>query len=616
MAIVSLELNSDGRAIEQQISESATAKGSILQLRISRKDGEPFELRGFALRVRTSTKQLGGIWFPSAPSSSNSVMAGDGLTSLRGISDANEGIPYIAAATTDGRNIVAIGLANQGLAVDIESDPLDGDSIELRLHARSKRTSTVFEESFYISNDASLDWFDAAADYTAWADQMNGYHPLPIGTRAYEPLYDVWYYKGDNVDEATYLSAAQLAQEAGFGSFLADSGWDAPPGEYSRWLNGRTGDYDPPRDRFRDLKETFDQIRSVHKLNVQLWLQPFAVGRESQRYAATRDLHIHVPINGTIPGWGGFGIEPFYLPWDKDTWENVNLCPRLAATRAYLQELIYEMADKYKPDGYWMDFIDGMPSFCVAPHSHDVQTFGEGLRLALEGIRSAIEATTPGAAVQFRANYANLHNKEFANVWQAEDSPGDFDRMRLKTLRMRPFSQGVVFASDQLYWKPDLDDVQVSLFAMTAVMSGVPAFGPDLTRMTESQREIIQSWMRFYRWFQMDLNRGRFHPFGRFPVPNHKIESPSRTFVYLRNLDFDNVEAQAETIYLLNATDSESIRADVRIPESNVVYSLMTTNRFLKVDSVPITIVPDQGVLHVDVAVEKGGLVMLMPSLP
>src|SRR6185369_8314577 len=94
MAIVSLELNSDGRAIEQQVSESATAKGNILQLRISRQDGEPFELRGFTLRVRVSTRQLGGIWFPSAPSSSTSVMAGDGLTSLRGIADANQGIPY------------------------------------------------------------------------------------------------------------------------------------------------------------------------------------------------------------------------------------------------------------------------------------------------------------------------------------------------------------------------------------------------------------------------------------------------------------------------------------------------------------------------------------------
>ena len=97
-------------------------------------------------------------------------------------------------------------------------------------------------------------------------------------------------------------------------------------------------------------------------------------------------------------------------PWDDDD----------------LQQLVREMALKYKPDGYWLDFIDGIPSICVAPHQHDIETFGQGLQLSLEAVRSAIQDTTPGAVVQFRANYANLHNKAYANVWQAEDSPGDF----------------------------------------------------------------------------------------------------------------------------------------------------------------------------------------------
>jgi hypothetical protein len=439
---------------------------------------------------------------------------------------------------------------------------------------------------------------------------------MPVGGRAYEPLYDVWYYAGDNVDEATYLSTAQLAQELGLGSYLADSGWDTSPGEYGRWLHGKTGDYDPPPGRFRDLRATFEQMRSVHKLSVQLWLQPFAVGRESRRYDLTQNLHIHVPTKWTIPGWPGFPGEPFHLPLSDDTLENVNLCPRLSATRGYLQGLIFEMAAKYKPDGYWLDFIDGMPSFCVAQHAHDSETFGDGLRLSLDVVRSAIETTTPGAVIQFRANYANLHNKSFSNVWQAEDSPGEFDRMRLKTLRMRPFSQGVLFASDQLYWKPGLDDSEVARYVMTAVTVGVPAFGPDLMRMTESQREIVRGWMRFYRWFQTDLNHGRFRPFGRLPVPNHKVESPARTFVYLRNLDFSILQAEASTIYLMNATDSDSIVANIQAPDRNRSYSLQTANRYLRIDSVPMSVVPDSdGILHVDVVVETGGLILLTPAL-
>jgi hypothetical protein len=631
-ATVSFDVISDGSTIQQTqegdasifsnstyriaLSESTAGARSILRLRIARQDGESFNLRGFAFRVRIPSQELKGVWYPSASSSSKDVMAGDGFTSLRGIADANQGVPYIAASSIDGQNIFAMGLANQGLAVEIEADPLDAARIQLGLYCRTRRTAQVFEESFYISNDASVNWFDTAAEYAAWADGMNGYRPMPISARAYEPLYDVWYYTSDNVDEATYLSAARLAKEMGLGSFLADSGWDAPAGEYGRWLHGKTGDYDPPLDRFRNLKETFDQIRSVHRLNVQLWLQPFAVGRESRRYAPTRDLHIHVPSNAVIPGWPGFSGAPFFLPVTDDTLENVNLCPRLTATQTYLQQLIREVSNKYKPDGYWLDFIDGMPSFCVAPHKHDVESFGEGLRLSLEAVRNAIQSTTPGAVVQYRANYANLHNKAFANVWQPEDSPGDFDRMRLKALRMRPFSRGVVFASDQLYWRPDLDDIEASQFVMTAIMIGVPAFGPDLTQMRESQREIIRSWMRFYRWFYVDLNQGRFQPFGRLPMPNHKIESSYRTFVYLRNLDFPIVEAEAGIIYLLNATDSDSISTRVRVTGSNLEYSLMTTNRFLQVDSVPTQVTSTkEGILDIEAVVERGGMAILVRAL-
>jgi hypothetical protein len=629
-AIVSFDVTSDGSYLtgtledhtlvysnstyRMDFSESAEEKYSILRLRISRKDGRPFELPGFALSVRVPANDLKGIWYPSAPSLSNDVMAADGSSPVRGIADANEGIPYIAGAAIDGQNIIAIGLARQDLPVEIEADPLDLDRLQFRLHARSRRTAQVFEESFYISNDTSINWFDAAANYADWADQVNGYSPMPVSSIAYEPLYDLWYFAQDRVDDNLYLSSAGLAGEVGLGSFLADSGWDAPAGEYGRWLAGRTGDYDPPPDRFRNLKETFDQIRSAHRLNVQLWLQPFAVGRESERYGSTKDLHIQVPSKVvTIPGWGGFGGAPFYLPASDDNLENVNLCPRLQGTHTYLYQLIREVADKYKPDGYWLDFIDGMPTFCTASHVHDVESFGEGLRLSLGAIRSAIQDTTPNAVVQFRANYANLNNKAFANVWQPEDSPGNFDQMRLKALRMRPFSRGVAFASDQLYWNTDLNDSDVSRFIMTAVMIGVPAFGPDLSRMPYSAREIIKAWMRFYRSYQNELIHGRFAPFGRLPVPNHRIESEYRSFVYLRNLDSPLIEVQTRKVYLLNATESDHINARVRVPDGTRDYHVITMDRFLNpTPGVMKVTVTEEGTLDLDIIVEMGGMAILI----
>lgn len=633
IAGVSFDLDLDASAISRTTEEDSAVfsnntyrialaelpdrNRSILRARIERFDGEPFELRGFALRVKMSKQNVKGFWFPSEDSVSKNLMAADASEPVVGLSDANEGIPYVAGTSIDGRNIVALGLGRQDLTVDIRGEPRDTDNYELRLHARTHRKARAFEELFYISTDPSLNWFDAAADYADWADGINGYRPMPIGQRAYEPSYDVWYFAGDRVNTEMYLNSARLASELQLGSYLADSGWDAPAGDYVEWLNGHTGDYDPPPDKFKNLQETFNQIRSQYRLGIQMWLQPFAVGRQSKRYPLTRSLHIQVPNYAEgMTGWPGFGGFPLIMPITENTLENVNLCPRMAGTQTYLRDLFEEVGRKYKPDGYWLDFIDGMPSYCVAAHTHDNETFGEGLKLSLDAIRSAIQANTPNAVIQFRANYANLNTKEFSNVWQPEDSPGDFDRMRLKALRLRPFSKGVVFASDQLYWSNDADDATVSKFAMTSVMIGVPSFGPDLVSMKPSARDILKTWVMFYRANQYELTHGRFVPFGRLPAPNHKIESGERTFVYLRHLDFPLVDVESMNIYLLNATDSDRIAARVRVPDSEREYWVLTTDRFLNVKPGPMRIVPSEsGVLHIDVVVEQGAAAIVVPGI-
>src|SRR5207244_1820345 len=144
------------------------------------------------------------------------------------------------------------------------------------------------------------------ANYSDWVDGINKYQPFPVSARAYEPLYDTWYWSGDRVDDRLYSDTAQLASEAGLGLYLADSGWDTATGEYEKWLNGKTGDYTPPPEKFSNLSQTFDNIRSEDHLGIDLWLQPFAVGRESTRYAKTRNTHIQIPERQyPTMGWAG-----------------------------------------------------------------------------------------------------------------------------------------------------------------------------------------------------------------------------------------------------------------------------------------------------------------------
>jgi hypothetical protein len=604
--------HSDGN-YQIQITETSSKNRSLIRVVVQKVSREAFRLTNFSITARVPRSSIDGIWYPGADPSSTNVMVTDANNSIDDIADANYGIPYLAAAALNSRNVFALGLGRQDLAVSIGGQPV-GSWYEFRLKALSARTAVKFDESFYISTDLSLTWPEVATDYADWVDAINNYQPFPVSARAYEPLYDTWYWSGDRVDEGLYLDTAYLASELGIGLYLADSGWDTDEGEYEKWLGGKTGDYTPPPAKFSNLSETFGIIRAEGNLGIDLWLQPFAVGRESVRYTATRDMHIQLPSRRySVMGWGGLAGEPFALPLGNNL-ESVNLCPRLASTQAYLKDLFTEIATTYKPEGYWLDFIDGMASYCVAPHSHTYALFGEGLRRSLQSIKDTILAHDPDAIVHFRARYANLNTKPFANIWQSGDSPGNYDQMRLNSIRLRPFSKGVVFAADQMYWDEGTSEAQVSKFIMTSVMIGVPAFGSTLLYSPPETLQMLKAWLGFYRAYQMDLATGRFSTFGLLAVPNHKIESADRTFAYIRNLAFADMTAQGKTIFLMNATNIDRFRGRVRPPSGITNYSVRVFTRYLVAEPNEMQVhVDSRGLLNLNIAVQQGGMIVLMP---
>jgi hypothetical protein len=428
-------------------------------------------------------------------------------------------------------------------------------------------------------------------------------------------LYDAWYWAGDGVDDQLYRKTAKVASEVGMGLYLADSGWDTATGEYSKWLGGSTGNYSPTPDKFPNLQQTFDDIRAEDKLGIDLWLQPFAVGRQSTRYPITRNMHIQLPstLNASL-GWSGTAYAPFTLPLGNNL-EDVNICPRLARTATYLKNLFTDVATKYNPEGYWLDFIDGMPTYCIASHNHSYDLFGDGFRHSLQTIKDTILTYNPRAIVHFRERYSNLNTKSFASVWQSGDSPDDFDRMRLNTIRLRPFSKGVVFAADEMYWPDGISDTQVAKFIMTSVMVGVPAFGSTLLYSPPSTIQMMKVWLGFYRANKLAIATGKFSLFGQLQMPNHKIEGQGRTFAYIRNLDFSQFVAEGSTIFLMNATDGDEIRARVHVPAGTTTYFATVLDRFLLPG-------PGQMLLNVnsnnsvllDAAVEQGGMVILRPA--
>src|SRR3989442_15641891 len=161
---------------------------------------------------------------------------------------------------------------------------------------------------------------------------------------------------------------------------------------------------------------------------------------------------------------------------------------------------------------------------------------------------------------------ANLNNKPYGNLWQSIDSPEDFDGMRLCNLMMRPFSQGVVMGTDEMYWSPAADDTTVAKFVITTIFSGVPAMGANFQQAPQSHSDIVKTWLSFYKENQSDLTQGTFRPIGDFVFPDQKIESQDKVFIYLRYgkppvVDIDGAPA---TIYLANCTDADMISIRLR----------------------------------------------------
>lgn len=411
---------------EMRVTSTVQRGATVLRLQVTSTAGKPLPVSGVFLQVLTPSAVIDGVWTPSGRIAEDRLISAEPGKEFIAYSAANYGIPYLAAASSTGANVLAIGLLRQDLSVQLRAAPSQGRFYEFQLNADVPPNRSTVDHRFFVSNDASYRWFDIAEQYADWVDTGTNYSQFPISPRCYMPVYDTWYWSQDNVDEHLYLQTGRMAAEAGLDIFLADSGWDAPTGEYNKWLLGSTGNYMPPPEKFPNLAGTFDLLRSAFNLKIQLWLQPFAVGRTSVRYAATQALHIQIPKTSNSGA-----LAPAALPNGPNTLEDVNFCPQSAATHEYLKALFDEMASTYRPEGYWLDYIDGMPPMCIAQHRHDFDTFGAGFRAALATIRQTILKYDPNPIVHFRAQYANLNNKSFSNVWQPFDSPNNFDRMRL-----------------------------------------------------------------------------------------------------------------------------------------------------------------------------------------
>ena len=215
----------------------------------------------------------------------------------------------------------------------------------------------------------------------------------------------------------------------------------------------------------------------------------------------------------------------------------------------------------YPTDGFWFDWQDDLSIECQADHDHAAGEFGEAYNLVQQTILDTILQGNPDALIEMRWPSANLNNKPYAHLWQPIDSPGDYETMRLQAMNMRAFSQGVAIGTDEMYWDPQLTDAQAARFMAAVVFSGVPYFGPDLTREPARRLDMLKAWLKFYRDHKKDLITGIFEPYGSFNRPDQKIEAGRATYIYYGNryTGTVNLDSPSEILYIVNASASSGI---------------------------------------------------------
>ena len=547
-----------GNGYSLTFEQSLQGTRSEIKVKLTRDDQESFVLQDILWNCRLNDARLFAIWTYGQDPAKHKNYRALAAESFGDLTGPNSGIPFAMAVTREGRNLLAVGLLSQSRVVNVRGWPLENGEYQFHLDTRTPLETKIFRDVLYTET-APTDWFATIASYAQTVDERLRYKPFPVTAACYYPLYDTWYWAGDNTDMELYWKTLVQAKNLGFQSYLFDSGWESNPGELSRWLEGSLGNYSPPEDKLPGFVEFLRSARQDLGMNVILWLAPFALGRESTFYEEMKDAHV---ILNQAQGWYHGGIEsyPATVEMDNQLAENVNLCPRTPATPEYLKSLFRRVATDYQPDGYWLDFQETVPFLCQAQHQH-ATAFGGGFNQSQASMVESVLEQNTNATIEMRYPGANLNNKRFANLWQSIDFPGDFDAMRLCNLMMRPFSAGVVMGTDEMYWPPETDEMTVGKYVATTVFSGVPAIGANLQDGPPSHAEITKAWLGFYHAHQPGLTTGIFQPIGDFAEPDQKIESVDEAFVYLRSGNAVNVDVH-ETVaklFIANCTNADQV---------------------------------------------------------
>ncbi len=430
------------------------------------------------------------------------------------------GSPLLATVRNNGKNNTVVALSDtvkpSRLSFCVE-DFQEKDEVRYQIVLLADEKDELQEYHVQIRIDKrDVEFYQAIQDASAWMRAVNGIKKY-VPAAAELPLYSSWYNFHQNPREELLLAELKEAKNVGFEAVIIDDGWQfagTGTGDYIE-----CGDWTVTAEKFKDFAAF---IGAIHKIGMKamLWFPVPFVGYHTQDFQKYKDKLLY-----TEDGVINAGIYDV----------------RYACVRKHIIDTYVKFVDTYKLDGLKLDFVDSfklMPESPAYNDEMDCTTVEQAVSTLLQEINDTMKAKNKDFMIEFRQNYVGTEIVRYCNMLRVGDCAFDATTNRIGIIDSRLTHTDTAIHADMLLWAKE-ENVQNCAKQLLNIMFGVPQISVLLTKIPQTQAELVGAFVMYWSKNRNLLLHGTFKAFGvasNYTYASSEDEKNKIAVLYSQNL--------------------------------------------------------------------------------